>query len=166
MEFSKVPVQNIENIWKYYLKWTRCLISIFIVSFDLYEYVFATSLGKRKTNIPHLYSGSSLFCHYGITIFCCITKTFCPETLKFLRDGFYWNPCWNRCEHRDDRVSESKCEPLYWGISHHSRVFPEQRWKVLSISLKLWANGGRSKEQCVIMSNVFPNCHRSDTRKF
>ena len=25
-------------------------------------------------------------------IFCCISKTFCPETLKFLWDGFFWNP--------------------------------------------------------------------------
>ena len=61
------------------------------------------------------------------TIFCYITKSFCPETLKFLRDGFYWNPCWNRCEHRDDRVSVNKWESFYWDINHQSRVITEQR---------------------------------------
>ena len=99
-------------------------------------------------------------------IFCCITKTFCPETLKFLRDGFYWNPYWNICEHRDGMVSESECEPFYWDINYQSRVITEQRWKVFSISLKLWTNGGGSEGQCVIMSDLFPNCHRSDTYKF
>ena len=59
MDFLKVlkqPVQNTENIWKYAFKWTRYfLISIFIVSFDLYKHVLATSLEKQKTNFPQLY---------------------------------------------------------------------------------------------------------------
>ena len=55
LKVLKQPVRNIENIWKYALKWTRYLISIFIVSFDLYEHVLATSLEKRKTNFPRLY---------------------------------------------------------------------------------------------------------------
>ena len=81
-------------------------------------------------------------------IFCCITKTFCPETLKFLWDGFYWNPSWNRSEHGDGRVSESKWEPFYWDINHQSRVILEQCWKILSISLKLWTIGSGSEELC------------------
>ena len=59
MEFLKVlkePVQNIENTWKYALKWRRYLISIFMVSFNLYEHILATSLEKRKTNFRWLYS--------------------------------------------------------------------------------------------------------------
>ena len=47
-------------------KWTRYLISISIVSFNLYEHVLTASLEKRKTNFPRLYSWSSLSCHYGI----------------------------------------------------------------------------------------------------
>ena len=43
------------------------MISIFIVCFDLYGHVLATSLEKRKTNFPRLYSWSSLCCHYGIS---------------------------------------------------------------------------------------------------
>ena len=78
------------------------------------------------------------------TIFCCTTKTFYPETLKFLWDGFYWNPCWNWCEYRDGRVSERKWEPCYWDINYQSRVIPEQRWE-LSVSLKLWRNGSGSE---------------------
>ena len=52
MGFLKVLMQsirNIENTWKYALKWTRYLIPIFTVSFDLYKHVLATSLEKRKT---------------------------------------------------------------------------------------------------------------------
>ena len=70
MGFIKVlkqPVRNIENIWKYALKWTRYLISIFIVSFNLYKHVLATSLEKRKTNFHRMHSWSSLCCHYGIS---------------------------------------------------------------------------------------------------
>ena len=37
LKVLKQPVPNIENIWKYALKWTGYLISIFIVSFDLCE---------------------------------------------------------------------------------------------------------------------------------
>ena len=90
----------------------------------------------------------------------CITKPFCRETLKFLWDGFCWNPCWNRCEHRDGEVSESKWEPFYWDINHQSSVIPEQRWKVLSILLKLWTNGSGSEEQHVIMSDLFLKCFK------
>ena len=43
------------------------MISIFFVSFDLYEHVLATSLEKRKTNFPCLYSWSRLCYHYGIS---------------------------------------------------------------------------------------------------
>ena len=118
-------------LWKYALKWTRCLISIFIVSFNLYEHVLLTSLEKRKTNFPRLYSWSSLCCHNESAIFWCITKPFYPETLKFLWDGFYWNTCWNRCEHRNGRVSESKWEAFYWDINHQSLLISGQRWKVL-----------------------------------
>ena len=66
-----------------------------------------------------------------------------------------WNQCWNRCEHRYGRVSEIKWEPFYRDINHQSRVIPKQRWKVLSISLKLWTNGSGSEEQCVIMPDLF-----------
>ena len=34
--------------------------------FNLYEHVLATSLEKRKTNFPHLYSWSSLCFHYAM----------------------------------------------------------------------------------------------------
>ena len=115
MGFIKVlkqPVRNIENIWKYTLKWTRYLIFIIIVSFDLYEHILATPLEKRTTNFPHLCSWSRLCCHYIISKFCCITKTFCPEIMKFLWRGFYWNQCWNRCGHKDGRVSKSKWNHL------------------------------------------------------
>ena len=67
LKVLKQPVRNIENIWKYVLKWTRYLISILIESFDLYEHVLATSLEKWKTNFPRLYSWSCLWCHYGIS---------------------------------------------------------------------------------------------------
>ena len=43
------------------------MISILIVSFDLYEHVLATSLEKWKTDFHRLYSWSSLLCHYGIS---------------------------------------------------------------------------------------------------
>ena len=157
---------SLENIWKYALKWTRYLISIFIVSFNLYEHVLATSFEKRKTISLACILDQAYVAIMESAIFCCITKIFCPETLKFLWDGSYWNLRWNRCEHRDSRLSESKWEAFYWDINHQSRVIPEQRWKVLSISLKLWTNGSGSEEQCVIMSDLFPNCHRSDTYKF
>ena len=66
-------------LWKYALKWTRCLISIFIVSFDLYEHVLLTSLEKRKTNFPRLYSWSSLCCHYGSSNILLHHQTFLPR---------------------------------------------------------------------------------------
>ena len=66
-------------------------------------------------------------------LFYCITKTFCPETLKFLWDGFYWNPCWNRYEHRDDRVSKNKWKPFHLDINHQSRAIPEQRWMKVEV---------------------------------
>ena len=133
----------------------RCFILIFIVSFNLYEHSLAKSLEKRETN----FSRSILDQVYAV-------KPFCPETMKFLWDGFYWNPCWNRCEHKDGSVSESKWEPFYGDINHQSCVIPEQRWKVLSILLKLQVNGSGSEEQCVIVSDLFRNCHRSNTYKF
>ena len=123
----KQPVRNIENIWKYALKWTRCLILIFIVSFNLYEHVLAASLENGKLISLACILDQAYAVIMESAIFCCITKPFCPETLKFLWDGFYWNPCWNRCEHRDGRVSKSKWEPFYWDINHQSRVIPEQR---------------------------------------
>ena len=165
MRFLKVlkqPVRNIENIWKLALKWTRYLISILIVNFDLYEYVLATSLEKEKLTSLDCILDQVYAVIMESAVFCCITKPFCPETLKFLWDGFGWNPCWKRCEHRDGRASESKWEAFYWDINHQTRVIPEQRWKVL----KLWTNGSGSEEQCVITSDLFPNCHRSDTHKF
>ena len=67
LKVLKQPVQNIENIWKYDFKWTRYLIAIFIVSFDLYQYVLATSLEKWKTNFPRMYFWSTLCCHYKIS---------------------------------------------------------------------------------------------------
>ena len=82
MGFLKVlkrPVRNMKNIWKYALKWTRYLISIIIVNFDLYEHVIATSLEKRKTNFPRLYSWSNLCCHYGISNILLHHKTFFPR---------------------------------------------------------------------------------------
>ena len=66
LKVLKQPVPNIENIW-YVLIGTRYLMSIFIISFDLREHVLATSLEKRKTNFPRLYSWTSLYCHYGIS---------------------------------------------------------------------------------------------------
>ena len=127
MRFLKVlkqPVQNIENIWKYALKWTRYLISIFIVSFDLYEYVLATSLEKRKTNFPRLYSRSSLCLHYRISNILLHHQNFLPRNPDISMKWFYWNRCSNRCEHRDGRVRESKCEPFYWDINHQPRYNP------------------------------------------
>ena len=67
LKVLKQPVQNIENIWKYDFKWTRYLIAIFIVSFDLYQYILATSLEKWKTNFPRMYFWSTLCCHYKIS---------------------------------------------------------------------------------------------------
>ena len=67
LKVLKQALRNIENIWKYVLKWMRYLISIFIVSFDLYEHILATSLEKWKINFPRLYSWSNLYCHYGIS---------------------------------------------------------------------------------------------------
>ena len=55
------------KIWKNALNLTRYLISIFAESFDSYEHVLATSLEKRKTNFPRLYSSSNLYSHYGIS---------------------------------------------------------------------------------------------------
>ena len=66
LKILKQAVRDIENIWKYTLRWTRYLISIFIASFNLYVHALATSLEKRKTNFPRLYSWSCLCCHYGI----------------------------------------------------------------------------------------------------
>ena len=79
LKVLKQPVPNIENIWKYALKWTGYLISIFIVSFDLCEHVLATSLEKRKTNFPRLYSWSSLCCNYGISNILLHHQTFFPR---------------------------------------------------------------------------------------
>ena len=93
LDFLKVlkqPARNVERIWKNALKWTRYLISRFAESFDPYEHILATSLEKRRTNFPRLYSWSSLYCHYGISNFRCITRTFHLETLKFMWDDFYW----------------------------------------------------------------------------
>ena len=85
MRFLKVlkqPVRNIENIWKLALKWTRYLISILIVNFDLYEHVLATSLEKKKTNFPRLYSWSSLCCHYGVSSILLHHRTFLPRNFE------------------------------------------------------------------------------------
>ena len=71
-----------------------------------------------------------------------------------------------RCEQRDARISESKWKPSYWDINHQSLVIQERCWKVLSFSLKLWANESGSEEQCVILSDLLPNCHRNHTYKF
>ena len=88
-------------------------------------------------------------------MFCCITKTFCPETLKLLWGSFYWNPCWNRCEYRDSRVSENKWEPFYWDINYQSSVIPEQRWKVLSISLILRKRMAMEARNSVSLSQIY-----------
>ena len=124
------------------------------------------SLENWKTDFPRLYSWSSLCCYYGIRNILLYHQNILPRNSDISVIFFYWNPCWNRCEHSDGRVNESKWEPFYWNIKYQSHVIPEQRWKVLSISLKLWTNGSGSEEQCVIMSDLFPNCHRSDTYKF
>ena len=71
-----------------------------------------------------------------------------------------------RCEHRDARISKCKWKACYWDINHQSRVIQERRWKILSISLKLFTNGSGSEEQWVILSDLFPNCHRNYTYKF
>ena len=51
-------------------------------------------------------------------------------------------------------------------LRYQPSVTKEKSWKVLSILLKLWANGSGSEEQCVVMSDLFPNCHRNYTYKF
>ena len=53
------------------------MISIFIVSFDLYEHVLAT-FEKRKINFPRLHSWSILCCHYEISNILQHHQTFLP----------------------------------------------------------------------------------------
>ena len=79
LKVLKKLVRNIENIWKYASKWTRYLISIFIGSFGLHGHVLATSLEKRKTNFPRLYSWSSLCYHHGISNILLHHQTFLPR---------------------------------------------------------------------------------------
>ena len=69
MRFFKTfmkPVQNVKKAWKYALKRTRYLISVFTVSFNLYKHILTTLLQKWSTKFPCLYSWSSLCCRYGI----------------------------------------------------------------------------------------------------
>ena len=88
LKVLKQPVRNIENIRKYGLKWTRYLISIFIVSFDLYEHILATSLGKWKTNFLRVYSWSSLCLHYGISNILLHHQKFLPRNHEIFARWF------------------------------------------------------------------------------
>ena len=105
--------------------------------FHLYEHVLATSLEKRKANLPRLYSWSSLCCYYGISNILLYHQNFLP---------------------RNPEISV--------------------RWFLLKSMLKqMWAQEWQGKrkqmgsillryQQCVIMSDLFPNCHRGDTYNF
>ena len=109
----KQPVRNIESLWKYALKWTRYLISIFIVSFDQYEHVLVT-LEKQINNFPRLYSWSSLCCHYEISNLSLQHRNFLPRNPEI---SVWWfllkSVLKQRYEHCDDSVSEIKWKPCY-----------------------------------------------------
>ena len=126
------------------------MILIFIVSFDLYEHVLATSLEKRKTNFLACILDQVYAVIMESAIFYCITKTFCPETLKCLWDGFYWNPCCNRFERRNGRISESKWKPFYWDINHQSRVIPEKYFRFHSNCERMEVEATNSVSLCQI----------------
>ena len=167
LKVLKQLVRNIESIRKYALKWTRYLISILVACFDLYEHVLGTSLEKRKTNFPRLYYWSSLCCHYGISNILLHHQNFSSRNHEISVTWFLLKSVLKqRCEHRDARISKCKWKACYWDINHQSRVIQERRWKILSISLKLFTNGSGSEEQWVILSDLFPNCHRNYTYKF
>ena len=158
LKVLKQPVQNIENIWKYALKWTRYLILIFIVSFDLYEHVLATPLEKRKTNFPPLYS-----CHYGISTILLHHQNFLPRNPEMSVRWFLLKSLLQQIWAQEWQDKRKQMETIL--LRYQPSVTCNPR-KVLSISLKLWTNGSGSDEQCVIMSDLFPNCHRSDRYKF
>ena len=111
-----------------------------IVSFDLYEHVLATSLEKQKTNFPHLYSWSSLHCHYGISNILLHHQNVLPRNPEISVKWFLLKS-----------VLKQMWAQGWQGKQKERRIISAQRWKVLSISLKLWTNGSGNEEQCLIM---------------
>ena len=114
-----------------------------------------TCFGNIIRKMENLFPSAVFLIIMESAMFCCITKTFCPETLKLLWGSFYWNPCWNRCEYRDSRVSENKWEPFYWDINYQSSVIPDQRWKVLSVSIILRKRMAMEARNSVSLSQIY-----------
>ena len=164
MEFLKVlkqPVRNTEDIWKYALNWTRYLISIFIVSFDLYEHVLATSLEKWKTNFPRLYSWSSLCCHYGISNILLHHQTFLPRNPEISVGWFLlksvlkqmWGQGWQGKRKQMGTIL-LRYRP---SDTCNSTTTLKSTFDFTEI-----VNGSGSEKQCVIMSDSYPNYRRSN----
>ena len=136
------------------------------LSFDRYEQFLATSLEKWKTNFPRLYRWSSLYCHDGISNILLHHQTFLPRNPEISVRWFLLKSVLKQMWAQWCRGKRKQMGNFYWDIDHQSRVIPEHCWKVLSILPKLWTNRSGSEEQCVIMPDLFPYCHRSDAYKF
>ena len=151
----KQPVRNIENTRKYALKWNRYLIPIFIVSFDLYEHVLATSLEKWKTNFPRLFSWSSLCCHYGISNILLHHQNLLPRNPEISVRWFLLKPVLKQMRAQGWQGKRRQMGTILL------RYQPSVTCKPRTV-----LNGSGNDEQCVIMSYIFPNCYRNDTYKF
>ena len=169
MGFSKVlkqPVRNIQNTWKYALKRTRCLIPIFIVSFGLYEHVWSSSLEKRKTNFHRLYSWSSLCCHYRISNILLHHQIFLPRnpeiSVTWLLLKSMLKQMWAQGWRGKQKQMGSILLRYQPSVTCNSRT----TLKSTLILLKLWTNGSGSKEQFVILSDLFFNDHGNNIYKF
>ena len=146
MGFLKVlkhHVRNIENIWKYALKWRRHLISIFIVSFDLYEHVSPTSLEKRKTNFPRLYSWSSICCHYGISNILLRYQNFLPRNFEISVRWFLLKSPLKQMWAQGCQGKRKQMETIL--LRYQPSDTCNSRTALQSTSLKLWMNGSGSE---------------------
>ena len=166
LKVLKQPLRNIESIWRYTLRWTRYLISIFVASFDLYEHVLATSSEKRKTNFPRLYSWSSLCCHYGISNILLHQQNFSPRNheipvawllLKSVLKQM-WTKGWQ------DKRKQMKIMLLRYqpSVTCNPRTPLKSTFDFTEIVNEWkWKRG----TVCHIV-RLFPSCHRNYTYKF
>ena len=130
------------------------MISIFIVSFDLYENVLATLLEKRKTKFPRLFSWSSLFCHYGISNVMLHHQNFLPRGPEIFVRRFLFKS-----------LLKEMWAQQWQGKQKQMGTILLRYQPSITYNRRTALNGSGSEEQCVIISYFFPNCYKSNTYK-
>ena len=139
------------------------MISIFIVSFDLYKHVLATPLEKQKINFPWLYSWSSLCCYYGISNILLHHQNFLSRNSEIFVSWFLLKSVLKQMWAQGLQGKRKQMGSIL--LRHHSSVTCNSRTALKStFDFTEIVNKWKWNRGIVChLSDLFPSCLRSDT---